>query len=381
MRIAIYKCDNVAEKLKEVLSEVHEVTVIQQISSVTSEYDYVIIATYDVQQSAEIFEMLVGKGIPSDVILEYCNFEKYPVKSAMELFLENGISSKSSRYVLGMSHAFGGISEYMLAGKVYKLAAPSMDLYYHQKVLHELFSRVDARTINQIILELPYYIFNYDVSLCKKTFPQRMNFYYFFSDYHHYGEDMEGQHQIAMFEKLNRLFPIPPYRTIEEIQMGKARNSAIRKQYRKMRCAVNKKREHLWTEKECEEAIKFKPHVWYQERNMTIKENLLIWEQMKKELDSHTGMDWKVVVFPFAPIFIENHREAIWRMRAMFYDNIQLPQEKIIDCFEYYEDKPEYFSDICHLNEKGCYEFSKVFDKLVMSAHISLGNQRKRVAT
>lgn len=332
-------------------------------------FDYVIILTEEQKKSQKALAHLITKGIPSNKILEYYTFWKNPAKSRAEEFYENGAVPGYDGFIFGMSHSYGGLIEKILSGNYYKFSAPSMDLYYHYMVLKDVCSHYDMRLIKQVIFELPYYIFNYDISKCKNVFKQRMNYYYYYSDYHHFGANEEDRRQIEMFEALNSLCEKPYYaksigKTIK-ISKGRTACMFLKKQYLKGRYLFMRKEGHTWGKEEKEKIYELRPHVWYKQHEETQKENEGIWQEIKALLSNYSWIELKVAVFPFCPLFCDAHAPAIENMRRSFKDMLKIPEEQLVDCFDYYREKPEYFSDECHLNLLGQYKFSKSFNKLI----------------
>ncbi|MDD3666998.1 MAG: hypothetical protein PHQ65_17185 [Bacteroidales bacterium] len=110
-----------------------------------------------------------------------------------------------------------------------------------------------------------------------------------------------------------------------------------------------------------QEIITIKPNVWYNIYQDTIKENILIWEKIVNTIKKkYPNSTIHVIVFPNNPIFIENHMEAILKMKNIFYENIFLENVEIIlkDCFNM-SYKHEDFEDYCHLQGKKSIEFSQ----------------------
>lgn len=332
-------------------------------------FEFIVVLTRDVKESDRVKTRLILSGILQPKILEYCYFEKEPRTSPVEIFEMKKMNGDYDTFVFGMSHSYGGCLESLLEGAVYKFSAPSMDLYYHQKVLESVCERYDMNKVRKVIFELPYYIFNYDISLCKNIFIQRMNYYYYFGDYHHYGENDDNERQIIMFEKLNEICCNPVYKKqlpTEELKPRKVDLlNRLNSGRRRVKYMLLPKEAHIWTQEERECIEQLHPHVWYKYHKKTIEENMRIWEEIKRLLSNYRDISMKVIVFPFNPMFIKTNKQAIAEMKQMFMDALNIPESSIIDCFDYYLDKEEFFEDECHLNLKGAYDFSKRINKLI----------------
>ena len=127
--------------------------------------------------------------------------------------------------------------------------------------------------------------------------------------------------------------------------------------------AVSKKEKHQWGREEIKEVENLRPHVWYKKHTDTIDENIEIWNLIQEWQKEHNWIDITVIVFPFCPYFINSHRKAIEARKVEFMQNINLPDNEILDMFDCYINRPEYFADECHLNERGTYNFSKLLGK------------------
>ncbi|MEY8521448.1 hypothetical protein AALA90_00275 [Lachnospiraceae bacterium 38-10] len=251
---------------------------------------------------------------------------------------------------------------------IFKFSAPSMDLYYHYQVLKRTEKLYDITKIKNIYFELPYYIFNYDVSKCVSVFRERINFFYYLQDYHHFTEIQSGKRYADMFERMNELTGNRFYGQFSATGENMAehrRDQRLVKAKRSVYYALCNKEKHRWTEDEIYTAEALRPHVWYKTYIDTIEENRKIWQSILAWLDEHKWIKMQVVVFPFSPYFIRANQKAIAAKKKEFFEGIGLPPDRVIDLFEYYMNRPEYFVDECHLIGKGAYEFSKKVNRIL----------------
>ena len=381
MTIVLYLCENNVRDYAENIAKKNDVMLcvgnddinMEEYSGLSSRiltiddlgiYDYLIILSVNMTESDKIRANLVARGVSQSKILEYCYFIKSPSKSPIEVFHKEHLREHYDTFLFGMSHSFGGCLEPLLKGNTYKFSAPSMDLYYHYKVLNDVCICYDMSKVKKILFELPYYAFNYDISMCKNTFLQRMNYYYYFGDYHHFGENDDEKQQVVLFETMNDICDTPVYASrLTEECIVKSKSLIYRvpqKLFRKIKLATMTKTSHVWTEEERHILEQLHPHVWYRQHDKTIEENRRIWESIKKLLEQYDNLDWKVIVFPFNPIFIKKNKDAIATMKMQFMKELNIPKNKVIDCFEYYMEHEELFEDECHLNLRGAYDFSKI---------------------
>lgn len=315
-------------------------------------FDYLIIVTDEKRRSEELVRDLLGKNIPGNKLLEYCEFRSKAAARPIETFWKQESKARYENFILGMSHSFGGFLTCMSKGLTYKFSAPSMDLYYHYLVLQDLCLHYDMNSVKRVIFELPYYIFNYDLTRCGKTFKLRSEYYGYYKEFHNYEGAEEEKEQIlkeeAWYELCGR----------RKSRIGWI-GASLRQQYRRLRYFAMKKKPHNWSVEEKKQVAALRPHVWYKEYKETVEENICIWQRIKGLLEKYENIELKVIVFPFCGYFIRENEEAIERNKRIFYENLNISEGQITDCFEIYRDKPEYFSDECHLNVLGAYEFSK----------------------
>lgn len=336
-------------------------------------YDYIMLYTYDEIKSKSIKKLLINQGIENKKILEWCYYHLEPRVSQIEKYQNIYKNIKWKNYIFGMSHSYGGIIEELWSDNTFKFSAPSMDLYYHYLVLKELDKNNELFNVERIIFELPYYIFNLDVSKCDKTFKKRINYYYYYKDYHHYDETSEGKEIIYNFEKLSELTGNVFYTCHNINDRGLDNNFIIRnifrikyrlaKIYTRLRFKVKHLEQDLWTEERIKSINAMHPHIWYKKYSETQKENLLIWEEIKKVLEKYAEIKWYVCVFPFSPYFIQKNFHIIEENKKEFYTKINVKEEKILDYMTYFDSNPGYFTDECHLNRAGAYEFTKILEK------------------
>lgn len=338
-------------------------------------YDYIILYTYDEKKSKILKEQLTDNGVYKGKILKYCYYQLEPRVSQVEKYYRCYKNVRWKNFIFGMSHSYGGIIEELWSDNTFKFSAPSMDLYYHYLVLKELDENNELDNIKKIIFDLPYYIFNLDVSKCNNIFKKRINYFYYYKDYHHYNETVEGKEIIYNFEKLSELTGNKFYAN-HDISDSELSNNIISRSvfsikyrlakiYTRLRFKVKHLEQDLWTEERIENVKDMRPHIWYKKYNETQKENLLIWEKIKKILEKYKNIKWYVCVFPFSPYFIQANCHIIEENKKAFYEMINVEEEQILDYMTYYHNKPEYFTDECHLNQLGAYKFTKKLEKVL----------------
>lgn len=312
-------------------------------------------------------DKMIKAGIPAGDILEYCYFIQDPSRSNVEIFQTERIYNEYDGFWFGMSHSYSGLHEELIRGKkIYKFSAPSMDLFYHYQTLKYLEKIYDFQKIQNIYFELPYYCFNYDISMCPDIFLQRINFFYFFQEFHHFDETEKGRYQIYNFRKLNELtfyFFYKNYLMIDNKIINSSSKYHFDRFKKKLYYTLQSKKAHYWTYEEKTKVNQLHPHVWYKKHENTIYENTVIWRNILQLLQKYEWINVQVVVFPFCPYFINSHKKVITERKHEFIDNIILPSNRVVDMFETLENSPELFGDECHLNSRGAYCFTKILER------------------
>lgn len=288
--------------------------------------------------------LLLEKGVPQTRMIYPSLFDK--------LDFANPIMSFSGVYdsvLFGMSHAQCGIIENNLSiSCIYKEAAPSLDLFLHWKYL-KLLCKLHAGVVKKIqyyIFELPYYIFNYDLSRFGDFCYTKLNYFDQVDDYHHLGEKESQKKMIALYQHYKELFDSPVfYRKSEDInQNDKA--SLPRKAYRLVRNAIK--------------IIYNKDDVWYKYYNKTIDENKKIWDDIQYTIHENSpDAQIIVLIMPFNPLFRITHKAVIKKQREIFFQN--LGHQIIVDDFKWSHSYFD-FKDHCHLKDELAEKYTKHLD-------------------
>ena len=277
-------------------------------------------------------ENLLKHGIPEEAIIEYWRFEKTTFLNP----IEGLISEKEvvDGLIFGMSHSQCAIDTQMLQGHFYKLAAPSLDLFFHLGFLNKILAdnMIDVEQVHNIIIELPYYIFNYDLSRFGDFVLTKLKYFDVLGNYHHY-KDMDT---IIKWKIFMSIFDEGPTSAVGD-------NSSIGNIIKKMiKYPIRAYR--IWTLHD-----KVWEHIYYE----TIRENTRYFNEFLSKLES-TFLNAKIyiLVMPFNPIFRISHRDSVRRMKNIFYDVANSKHLRVIDEFDSFSNS-KYFDDHCHLNKMG----------------------------
>lgn len=297
------------------------------------------IAADDLQETK-----LLSYGIDACQIINYSRFENSTLENPIEKFFDD---CEYSGLILGMSHSQCAIETEKMTDQFYcKLSAPSLDMFCHFHFMKKLADdRADKlMNIKHIIIELPYYIFNYDLSKFGTFVNTKLNYFEIIGNYHNFGVNEEQQNCINEFRRFKKTFN----KKAAESKSYKKRNIIIRiiKKFLKMhRIARNNDK------------------VWSSLYNDTISENKKLWESLLSLLkEVCPKAQITVLVMPFNPVFRRSHRKIVKQMKTLFFDTLGGGDFKIIDHF-YRMSKDSYFDDHCHLSASGSRKYMEILNE------------------
>lgn len=320
-------------------------------------YDVIVILANSAEENNEGYLHLKEYGVDCNKMLQYYYFSVYqggisfrnPVKDYMTL------NMRFCTWIFGMSYAVRGIYVHYLDNSAYKFCSPGMDLHYHCQVLKKLMFPSPSKNEfpNRIILELPYYIFNFDLSMTKKNKIRMFNLYEDFCDWHNFGQKKEDFELLNEYQLFTNLF-----------RDKKERN----------RTAVSNNIEvwpvkYMDVTKITEESFK-NLKMWTKLYPSTINENKRIFYNILEQILSwNPSIKIYILVMPHSKYEYEYCKELIEKMKKIFYSIMKegkhITNYKIFDCYKLYFEHDEYFLDIEHLNTLGGIEFSKYLNNIL----------------
>ncbi len=304
--------------------------------------DAMFIAADNAQES-----VLLSEGIAVDRIINFSRFEKTSFENPIE---KMDPEVPYTGLILGMSHSQCAIDTEKLSDQVYcNMAAPSMDIFCHlnyTKKLAEMYPDKLA-SMKNIIIELPYYIFNHDLSRHGTFVHTKLNYFEILGDYHNFGETTEQKRIIAEFQRFIKMF-----KQEEHTEKSCCKRNLLRQLAKKVlnmyRIATNK--DKVW-------------RVIYKD---TVQENKKMWQELLKLLAMVCpNAKITVLIMPFNPVFRLFHRKEINMMKALFHDSLGLGEISVIDHFSRFN-KEWYFDDHCHLNKQGAAEYIKTLQEALL---------------
>ncbi len=249
--------------------------------------------------------------------------------------------------IFGMSHSQCAIDEAALSDERYcSLAAPSLDIFLHLNFMKVLADRhpEELRAVKRVIIEVPYYIFNYDLSRFGSFVYTKLKYFEIVGDYHNFGKTPEQKSRIDEFRRFMMLFDKENDDIISDVQHSRLKRVA-KKWYNKYRVATNK--DKVW-------------RVIYEE---TVQQNVQYWNEFLDLLKSscpHAKIS--VLIMPFNPIFRFFHFRQIKAMKHIFLDALGKGDYQVVDHFSSIS-RDCYFDDHCHLSTNGAAKYMGILKK------------------
>lgn len=271
-------------------------------------------------------------------IIEYYLFKDM----SFEGLLPDIVGEDVDTLIFGMSHSQCGIDT--ISDNFLKLSKPSMDLFLQNNIVNLVYSRTSHRQIRTVYLELPYYIFNYDLSLFKPFVFTKFNYFVEVGKFHHLADNDDLDDYIRQYKMFINIF-----------HCVKAPN------VRKQNILFKAFKYFKYKAKVTYDIITNNDTVWNRLFNQTIAENkkyFLDFVSQVKRL--YPDAEMSIIVMPFNPLFRLTHYKRIQRMRNIFYDIVSLTNIKVVDHFALYNN-PFLFDDHCHLSTKGAEKYTNYF--------------------
>lgn len=329
---------------------------IENINSIN--FDYIVI-TYPKEIYNEVINELLDANIDLNKVVYYDLFKNTLCVDVIYNFAKN--AQEYNTALFGMSHSQCGIQLQYLKKheKIYKFSAPSMDLFCHYHILLELFREhyQKSRSVEQFVFELPYYIFNFDLSRFKSFVLNRIYYFYRVNNYHNMSEAID-ESIIKSFERYTKIFQTDSKSTrfsYNEEYIKKTSISLLERikfYYHKISSAIN--------------MVFLHDDVWEKDFVDTKKENIIIWSDILELIHKiNPNAKVKVVVFPFSPLFVYTHKNSITKRKTEFYEilNLVSPEVDVIDEFD--TGNKYKFLDHCHLDYCSREEYSRHFDEII----------------
>ena len=324
-------------------------------------FDNIIVA--ETPESEHIVHKLICAGIEPDKILDWRIGKNFMFENNIVCLKQRNIFYEG--LIFGMSYSYWGLFTLDLDKNFFKLSAPAMDLYYInkqlQEILNENYTGFPDRTnsfrsmLKYIVLEMPYYMFNYDLSQNKVHMRKQLILADYFCDYHNYdiidNENRKYLEQFTLWKDMffERLKYNDSYCYFDHI----VRHGSITEEMKK----------------KCKDEIS---HVWTKRHEETIRENRYVFSKIVKLIhDFDSNIKLIVLVMPQSKYEYANHAEKIEQTKIEFESTITDIMDQYnmkyyyFDFFKHFFDEDKMFLDLIHLNSHGADVFSKMFDQIL----------------
>ena len=303
--------------------------------------EQIIIAYKDAGQCSDVYEMLLKKygDTIRDKLVIYSWFRGVKYPGNLKVFnLSKGNGEPYRAIILGMSHAEIGIDADYFDVKTFICSGGGFDLRLMEKYFYHLIEP----SVERVILELPYYIFEWDKMKSSKTKLTAIECGYDLSD--DFILSNYTQEEKNMYLLYRKMF-------------HRDRNSNIysTKRYAFQYNAINRN--------DISKLVDYGiTHIWSGKHGENVETMRFCLKNILEECNNK-GINAEIVVMPHHPLMVNSQSDSINDMKNEFYKNIKLLEKegygiKVHDYFGLFGEKEELFMDDCHLNKKGSYEMT-----------------------
>lgn len=322
------------------------------------DYDYIVINAYNQSSDDEIYHLLSRHGVIKEKIVRYAKYAyrsyEFPVSpkiNKLMVFRQCGSLPKPDGFLIGMSYSELGVDANGLSECIYNFATGAFDLFYHKLMTESLLSmRTAIKQSRYIIFEMPYFIFNYDLSLCDHgLFQYTMNYISYWKEWHHFPEKERNKEFLRGFPVFQDMF-------LKESQGNPSMVLNCR--------AMSKTR--ILEEGDGNDIVS---HTIKKNHSATVDENRDIFRQMMDMLKEKAPHIRIIILICPQPSHIRGFYEAYPLQKQIFWQEMRKAQERypdiiILDEQELFTGHDEYFADkYGHLNRSGCDAFTKFLDE------------------
>ncbi len=316
------------------------------------DFDYIILLSKTESDTNVKTKLCLDHGVPKEKIFPYFFWGgvRKDVPACNHIAMLSKFNRRFTGYIFGMSYTYLGLWPHLLSQPFYKLSWMSSDLHFMYKtsqfILNETYT--DRKKLNYVILDLPYYIFNYDYSHNGVNFRKGMKFWDQYKDFHHISD-------AGVFEN-----GVNQYRTYMDMFGSQANSGMVFSDDISLKKIIDEKNKI---------AIKAKlPHVWRYEHKETIVENIHIFKSLLHGLKAYNPyVKIVILIMPHAKCFSDYWPTEIEYAKNTFFNILDETKGSIDflvwDYFDIFNSKDEFFVDFMHLNCFGAEQFSCEIEK------------------
>ena len=321
-------------------------------SLMNADYDYIVICNSNKKESEKSLIALRNLGIDECKIIQtYClSWNERMFRTTFDDFIN--LNQNFEGLVFGMSYSRFAFLTHFFDKNFFKFSLGGVDLYTDKKWLSYITDNHKEllSSVKYVVLDLPYYIFNWDITSTSQIF-YRMAYFDKFDDYRKFGESTSGQKYISNYRVLKDMFE-------ERFESNKSVYSNNYYENGQMLKKAN------------DESYFAASGIWYKRYENTILENIQIFQEFIT-LIKQINPDIKIaaVTYPYCQKFLEVNKEHISNLQKEFYHIINNTKGcENIKIFDFIKDTKYKFDDTCfrdatHFNGKGAELFSHILNK------------------
>ncbi len=304
------------------------------------EYDYILINSVRTDSIEEIYKQLhYGGGVKKEKIIRWYYYSYFGNDSPIHRY-QKFDKEIFDGFIFGMSHAVDGFLPHYFDKNIYRFCARGMDMFYHRSLVEYILK--DNTNKRYFMFELPYYIFNYE-TFHNKFFKYRINYYKEIESIKNSNINDENLYFLKEYEAYEKIFKseIGDPQTSSEIPLTN-RDSVVRLDLD----------ERIYEE-------------FWDVNSAAISRNKIYFNEIVRMIYEY-NRDSKiaVVVFPHNIMEVNKLGNKLTEVKQIFYDilNSYHNEVELFDFFYIYKERPEFFKDWTHLNNKGAKEFTQMLN-------------------
>lgn len=302
---------------------------------------YYVIAYNDDDVINDVFQRLRDLGICSSRIITYKRYRDCQAINTMKRFEK--MQSEYDVLVFGMSHAKSDIKPSAVSNHMFSFASPSMDIFCHLGIMKQLYTKYPETLsgVKKIVIELPYYAFNYDLSKFGKFAVTKFDYFAQIGSFHNY----QNKEVIDGFNAFRSVFLNTKSADYITESMTQQNEKEIKGRIYHLL--------DMW------KVVKNKDKVWTNIYQGAIEENTGLFNELIRLCRlACPNSSIYVLVCPYNPLFVKTHRRMVDVQKEIFYSCLKEQNVEIVDMFDSVKHS-ELFLDHCHLNEHGAIIWSK----------------------
>lgn len=303
----------------------------------SEEFDFIVLAIKDIEKCKIVCEDLQKLGVEKNriIIPHILINNRYMYQKDIVNYIDTSLDENTEIFIFGLSYSLRGILKSSLKRLCFDFSWHGLDMYYNMK-LFEYASIKKRINLTAAILVLPYYFFNYDMSLSKWQYTSGQILSV--SQLHDFHNANEADDDIRNYLESIKMFSkkyLDYYSASENI-------------YDRSRIDTGKK--------------EMLGHVWSEVHKHTIAENKVYFDEFITNLHKVTNRII-IIIPPFYCNNIEN-LNVISIQKEIFYSIVNKYDIEIYDMINDINNEG-YYADATHLNYEGAKFFTQKINELL----------------